>query len=135
MSTDRNPDYDYRMITVNDVAALSQQIIAEVERAIVGKTEVLRMILAACLSTGGHVLLEDYLAKEDADRQQLRNRPGSGRSGASSSHLTCSPATSPVVMSMTEQAARPVAQRATVCQHHPGRRDQQSLAQDAICPA
>ncbi len=60
MSTDRNPDYDYRMITVNDVAALSQQIIAEVERAIVGKTEVLRMILAACLSTGGHVLLEDY---------------------------------------------------------------------------
>ncbi len=51
MSTDRNPDYDYRMITVNDVAALSQQIIAEVERAIVGKTEVLRMIPAACLST------------------------------------------------------------------------------------
>jgi MoxR-like ATPase len=46
--------------TITDVAATSQQIIQEVERAIVGKTDVLRQILAACLSTGGHVLLEDY---------------------------------------------------------------------------
>ena len=54
------PTTDYRMITVNDVTAMAQQIVQEVERAIVGKTETLRMILAACLSTGGHVLLEDY---------------------------------------------------------------------------
>jgi len=43
-----------------DVAATAQKVIDEVERAIVGKTDVLRRILAACLSTGGHVLLEDY---------------------------------------------------------------------------
>ena len=42
------------------VAATAQLVIDEVERAVVGKTTVLRQILAACLSTGGHVLLEDY---------------------------------------------------------------------------
>ncbi|MGC9469497.1 MAG: AAA family ATPase [Anaerolineae bacterium] len=47
-------------MTVNDVAATCQRVIDEVERAVVGKTEVLRQILAAFLSTGGHVLLEDY---------------------------------------------------------------------------
>ena len=46
--------------TTPDVAVTAQQVIDEVERAIVGKTDVLRRILAACLSTGGHVLLEDY---------------------------------------------------------------------------
>ena len=55
-----NATLDYGQVTVNDVAATTQRIIREVERAIVGKTEVLRKILAACLSTGGHVLLEDY---------------------------------------------------------------------------
>jgi MoxR-like ATPase len=54
------PDPTYSQFTVNDVAVSSQRIIREVERAIVGKTDVLKMILAACLSTGGHVLLEDY---------------------------------------------------------------------------
>ena len=39
---------------------MTQGILDEIEHAIVGKTDVLRMILAACLSTGGHVLLEDY---------------------------------------------------------------------------
>ncbi|MGC9521721.1 MAG: AAA family ATPase [Anaerolineae bacterium] len=51
---------DGREATISDVAASSQRIIREVERAVVGKTEVLRKILAACLSTGGHILLEDY---------------------------------------------------------------------------
>jgi MoxR-like ATPase len=54
------PNTDYSQFTVNDVAVTAQRIVREVERAIVGKTDVLRMILAACLSTGGHVLLEDY---------------------------------------------------------------------------
>ena len=53
-------DLDYSQFTVNDVAVTGQRIIREVERAIVGKTDVLKMLLAACLSTGGHVLLEDY---------------------------------------------------------------------------
>lgn len=47
-------------IRISEVADLTEQIIAEVEKAIVGKREVLRQILAACLTTGGHVLLEDY---------------------------------------------------------------------------
>ncbi len=58
MSEDRT--MDGREATISDVAVSSQRIIREVERAVVGKTEVLRKILAACLSTGGHVLLEDY---------------------------------------------------------------------------
>ncbi|MDF1515642.1 MAG: MoxR family ATPase [Anaerolineae bacterium] len=46
--------------SISDVTHLSRLIIDEVERAIVGKREVLQQILAACLATGGHVLLEDY---------------------------------------------------------------------------
>ncbi len=47
-------------MSLNDVATTSQEVIREVERAVVGKTDVLRQILAACLSTGGHILLEDF---------------------------------------------------------------------------
>jgi len=44
---------------ISDVASLSDQVIAEVEQAIVGKTLLLRKIMAAVLA-GGHILLEDY---------------------------------------------------------------------------
>ena len=44
---------------IDEVAELSEKIIAEVERAIVGKHALLRQIMAACLA-GGHILLEDY---------------------------------------------------------------------------
>lgn len=47
-------------IEINKVADLSSRVITEVERAVVGKKEALEMIMAAFLSTGGHVLLEDY---------------------------------------------------------------------------
>ena len=47
-------------MAVDDVAYYSNRIIQEVERAIVGKRELLQKILAACLSVGGHILLEDY---------------------------------------------------------------------------
>lgn len=47
-------------IPVNQVAELSNRVIDEVERAIVGKREVLQKIMAAILTSGGHVLLEDY---------------------------------------------------------------------------
>lgn len=47
------------MIETQDVSKLSKQVIAEVERAIVGKHSLLEMIMAAMLS-GGHVLLEDF---------------------------------------------------------------------------
>ena len=44
---------------LSKVAALGERIIAEVEKAVVGKTELLRHILTTILA-GGHVLLEDY---------------------------------------------------------------------------
>ncbi len=46
-------------LTLPDVATISQHVIHEVERAIVGKPVVLQRIMAAVLA-GGHVLLEDY---------------------------------------------------------------------------
>ena len=47
-------------VDVGQVAALSDLVVAQVEKAIVGKQTVLKMIMAAILSSGGHVLLEDY---------------------------------------------------------------------------
>jgi len=44
---------------IQEVSKLSKQVISEVERAIVGKRELLEMIMASALA-GGHVLLEDY---------------------------------------------------------------------------
>jgi len=47
-------------IDVAEVSALAGRVIQEVERAIVGKGPLLEQIMAAILTTGGHVLLEDY---------------------------------------------------------------------------
>jgi MoxR-like ATPase len=47
-------------IPVSEVAELSNRVIQEVERTIVGKREVLEKIMTAILTSGGHVLLEDY---------------------------------------------------------------------------
>jgi len=47
------------MTTVTEVSKLCKQIIAEVERAVVGKRELLEMIMASVLA-GGHVLMEDF---------------------------------------------------------------------------
>jgi len=47
-------------IEVNDVAKLTARVIHEVGQAIVGKQQVLEQIIAAWLTSGGHVLLEDY---------------------------------------------------------------------------
>ena len=47
-------------ITFEQVRKCSEEIIEEVERAVVGKREVLKMLLAAFLSSSGHVLIEDY---------------------------------------------------------------------------
>lgn len=45
---------------IDQVADLSARVIDEVEKAIVGKRDVLEQMMAAFLSTGGHILLEDY---------------------------------------------------------------------------
>lgn len=47
-------------IQVNEVAELTNRVITEVEKAVVGKRDVLENIMAAILTGGGHVLLEDY---------------------------------------------------------------------------
>jgi MoxR-like ATPase len=46
-------------IDISQTAALSNQVIDEVERAVVGKRAALEMMMTAVLA-GGHVLLEDY---------------------------------------------------------------------------
>ena len=47
------------MTNIQEVSKLSKQVVSEVERAIVGKRDLLEKIMAAALA-GGHVLLEDY---------------------------------------------------------------------------
>lgn len=47
-------------MTIADVASRTQRVIAEVERVVVSKTPLLQKIMAAILTPGGHVLLEDY---------------------------------------------------------------------------
>jgi len=44
---------------ISQVSSLSKQIIAEVERAVVGKRALLEMMMASVLA-GGHILLEDF---------------------------------------------------------------------------
>ena len=46
-------------LSPEQVARLCGQVIDEVERAVIGKREVLRLVLASFLCPGGHVLLED----------------------------------------------------------------------------
>ncbi|HET7145177.1 MAG TPA: MoxR family ATPase, partial [Anaerolineales bacterium] len=47
------------MTDIAKVSELSKQVVDEVERAVVGKRDLLEMIMASVLA-GGHVLLEDY---------------------------------------------------------------------------
>ncbi len=47
-------------LTLGQVMSYSDQILGEVEKAVVGKRQVLMRLLAAFLSSGGHILLEDY---------------------------------------------------------------------------
>ena len=49
-----------RKTNIEQVAELSARVIQEVEKAVVGKREVLKLIMVAFLSSGGHILLEDY---------------------------------------------------------------------------
>lgn len=47
------------MTEISQVAALTRQIVSEVERAVVGKRALLEMMMASVLA-GGHILLEDF---------------------------------------------------------------------------
>ena len=44
---------------INEISLLGRQVIGEVERAVVGKHDLLVMVMSSVLA-GGHVLLEDY---------------------------------------------------------------------------
>ncbi len=47
-------------VTIQQVAEITAQVITEVEKAVVGKHFVLQQMMAAFLTSGGHILLEDY---------------------------------------------------------------------------
>jgi MoxR-like ATPase len=53
-------DINSQSMTIEDVALNCSNIIAEVEKAVIGKHEVLIKMMAAFLTSGGHILLEDY---------------------------------------------------------------------------
>jgi MoxR-like ATPase len=50
---------EYIVADISKVSTLSRQVIAEVERAVVGKRSLLEMMMASVLA-GGHMLLEDF---------------------------------------------------------------------------
>jgi MoxR-like ATPase len=47
-------------LEITEVAELSQRVLEEVEKAVVGKRTALEHIMAGILCAGGHILLEDY---------------------------------------------------------------------------
>src|SRR5512136_3450438 len=47
-------------LSIEQVAELTARIIQEVEKAVIGKNTVLNQMMAAFLSSGGHILLEDF---------------------------------------------------------------------------
>ncbi len=47
-------------VGIEENSELASRIISEVEKAVVGKRELHRLMMAAFLCPGGHVLLEDY---------------------------------------------------------------------------
>jgi MoxR-like ATPase len=47
-------------VDLSPVAAWSERVLTEVERAVIGKRPILAHLLTAVLASGGHVLLEDY---------------------------------------------------------------------------
>ncbi len=47
-------------LSIEQVAGLSAKVIQEVEKAVIGKRMVLNQMMAAFLSSGGHILIEDY---------------------------------------------------------------------------
>ncbi len=51
---------DTMELNLEQVVSNADQIVAEVEKAVVGKHAVLQRLLAAFLSSGGHILIEDY---------------------------------------------------------------------------
>jgi MoxR-like ATPase len=46
-------------ISLNEISSYSEKIINEVEKAVIGKRNLLEIIMSALLSSGGHILMED----------------------------------------------------------------------------
>ncbi|MBI9049831.1 MAG: MoxR family ATPase [Anaerolineaceae bacterium] len=52
-------DQPIKTIPLSNIQSITEQIIIEIEKAVIGKRDALETIMAALLSTGGHILLED----------------------------------------------------------------------------
>lgn len=48
------------LMSIEETAVVAERIISEVEKAVIGKRDCLERMMAAFLSSGGHILLEDY---------------------------------------------------------------------------
>ena len=73
LRADHGPVSEARGVSVTEASRVAGQVLDEVEKAIVGKREALRLVLAAVLAKG-HVLLEDFpgLGKTLAARSLAR---------------------------------------------------------------
>ena len=73
LRADHGPVGEARGVSVTEASRVAGQVLDEVEKAIVGKREALRLVLAAVLAKG-HVLLEDFpgLGKTLAARSLAR---------------------------------------------------------------
>jgi MoxR-like ATPase len=62
---------------IKDLSAVSNAVVQEVERAVVGKRGLLEMVMAAVLASG-HILLEDYPGLGKTLVAQFCDRTGVG---------------------------------------------------------
>ena len=73
---------------VKEAGELAGRVLTEVEKAVVGKSNALRLVLAGILAKG-HVLLEDYPGLGRRWRRGPSPRPSASTSRVPSSPPTC----------------------------------------------
>ena len=117
---------------LSEVSALANYVIEEVQQAVIGKRDLLEMIMASALA-GGHVLLEDYpgLAKT------LIAKSFSTALGLAFKRIQFTPDLLPgditggYIYDRSKKRIQP-APWAALRQHHPRRRDQPRLPENTI---
>ena len=85
-----------------DIQKLSQDILRETGKIVVGKDDRIRLIIVAVLSDG-HVLLDDLPGVGKTTLVKAISTPWAAGPGASSSCRTCCPATSSACRSTTRK--------------------------------
>ena len=128
-------DQTYNPKSVEDVAEKCSQVIGEVEKAIIGKRETLKILMAAFLSSGGHILLEDYPGLG----QTLIANSFAAALGLDFKRIQFTPDLLPGDITggyiLTAAKTYSTCAKVHLHQHPPGRRDQPCLAQNPIRPA